>query len=135
MHLVGGWIGTLCIGFFSTSGTNALAQRRHPVRRWGQVRWLEPAAAPVHGGWSRDDLLVRRYFIIAKAIGLFFKTRVSEDEELQGLDLAIHGESAYDFGPIGGVGAGDYVPAQAGQQREGGCMKLITASHQAVQAR
>ena len=55
-------------------------------------------------------------FIIAKVIGLFFKTRVTEDEELLGLDLAIHGESAYDFGPIGGVGAGDYVPAQAGSK-------------------
>ena len=36
-------------------------ERRHPVRRRGQVRGVEPAAAPVHGGWSGDDLLVRRY--------------------------------------------------------------------------
>ena len=46
-----------------------------------------------------------------KVIGLFFKNRVTEEAELEGLDIAIHGESAYDFGPLGGVGAGDYVPA------------------------
>ena len=116
VHLVGGWIGTLCIGFFSTTGTNALANDGILYGGGGK-----------YGGWN---LLLHQFmaagavtifsfvgtFIIAKVIGLFFKTRVTEDEELLGLDLAIHGESAYDFGPIGGVGAGDYVPAQAGSK-------------------
>ena len=116
VHLFGGWIGTLCIGFFSTTGTNALANDGILYGGGGK-----------YGGWN---LLLHQFmaagavtifsfvgtFIIAKVIGLFFKTRVTEDEELLGLDLAIHGESAYDFGPIGGVGAGDYVPAQAGSK-------------------
>jgi len=33
------------------------------------------------------------------------KTRVSEDAEIEGLDTAIHGESAYEFGPVGGGGS------------------------------
>jgi Amt family ammonium transporter len=116
VHLVGGWIGTLCIGFFSTTGTNSLANDGILYGGGGK-----------YGGWN---LLLHQFmaagavtifsfvgtFLIAKVIGLFFKTRVSEDEELLGLDLAIHGESAYDFGPIGGVGAGDYVPAPAGSK-------------------
>jgi hypothetical protein len=32
------------------------------------------------------------------------QTRVSEEDELTGLDVSIHGESAYEFGPGGGSG-------------------------------
>ena len=32
------------------------------------------------------------------------KTRVTEEDELEGLDTAIHGESAYDWGGIGTSG-------------------------------
>jgi hypothetical protein len=32
------------------------------------------------------------------------KTRVTEEDELTGLDVSIHGESAYEFGPLGGSG-------------------------------
>jgi ammonium transporter, Amt family len=117
VHLVGGWVGTLCVGFFSTSGTNPLANDGILYGGGGK-----------YGGWN---LLFHQFvaagavtifsfvgtFSIAKVIGLFFKTRVSEDDELQGLDVAIHGESAYDFGPVGGVGAGDYVPAAANKER------------------
>jgi Amt family ammonium transporter len=40
--------------------------------------------------------------IIALVVNIFIKNRVTEEEELEGLDTAIHGESAYEFGPIGG---------------------------------
>ena len=43
-------------------------------------------------------------FIIAKVIGFVMKTRVTEEDELTGLDVSIHGESAYEFGPLGGSG-------------------------------
>jgi ammonium transporter, Amt family len=113
VHLVGGWVGTLAVGFFSTTGTNSLAN--DGILYGGSGKY---------GGWN---LLFHQFlaagavtifsfvgtFIIAKVIGLFFKTRVTEDEELQGLDVAIHGESAYDFGPIGAGSHGEYVPAAA----------------------
>ncbi len=120
VHLAGGWVGTLCVGFFSTSGTNSLANDGILYGGTGK-----------YGGWN---LLFHQFlaagavtifsfvgtFIIAKVIGLFFKNRVTEEAELEGLDIAIHGESAYDFGPLGGVGAGDYVPAAAGTKESVG---------------
>ena len=69
-------------------------------------------------------------FIIAKVIGLVMKTRVSEEDECAGLDTAIHGESAYDFG---GVSAhGQCAPSTRRRPtgrtpRRGGRMKQITA--------
>jgi Amt family ammonium transporter len=42
--------------------------------------------------------------IIALVINLVIKNRVTEEEELEGLDTAIHGESAYEFGPTGHLG-------------------------------
>jgi len=40
------------------------------------------------------------------------RNRVTTEEELAGLDLAIHGESAYDFGPLAGAG-GHYASGTA----------------------
>jgi Amt family ammonium transporter len=42
--------------------------------------------------------------IIAKVIGLFIDNRVSAEQELEGLDTSVHGESAYDWGGIGTSG-------------------------------
>ncbi len=42
--------------------------------------------------------------IIAYVVKLVLKMRVTDEEELEGLDIAIHGESAYEFGPVGGGG-------------------------------
>ncbi|MEP6598217.1 MAG: ammonium transporter [Actinomycetota bacterium] len=113
VHFVGGWVGTLAVGFFSTSGTNSAANDG-----------IFYGGAGKHGGWN---LLLHQFevasavsvfsfvmsFVIAKVIGLVMNNRVTEEDELTGLDIAIHGESAYDFGPVGGVGAGNYVPAGA----------------------
>jgi ammonium transporter, Amt family len=111
VHLVGGWIGTLSVGFFSTSGTNPAAN--DGIFYGGGGKW---------GGWS---LLLHQFeaagavtvfsfvgtFIIAKVISLVMKTRVSDEAELTGLDVAIHGESAYEFGPVGGASA--FLPQQS----------------------
>jgi Amt family ammonium transporter len=52
--------------------------------------------------------------VIATVINVFIKNRVSEEAELEGLDTAIHGESAYEFVPVGGSrGGGGGVPAGA----------------------
>ena len=113
VHFVGGWIGTLCIGFFSTSGTNSLAN--DGIFYGGGGKW---------GGWS---LLLHQAeaaavvtvfsfvgtFIIAKVIGLVMRTRVTEEDEIAGIDLSIHGETAYDFGPLAGSGGGHYLPSAA----------------------
>jgi Amt family ammonium transporter len=102
VHFVGGWVGTLCVGFFSTKGVNSFGNDGILYGGGGH-----------YGGWN---LLLHQAeaagavtiysfvatVIIALAVNIFIKNRVTEEQELEGLDTAIHGESAYEFGPVGG---------------------------------
>jgi ammonium transporter, Amt family len=112
VHFVGGWVGTLSIGFFSTTIVNPLGNDGIFYGGGGHF-----------GGWN---LLLHQAIaagvvtvfsfvmtvIIALAINLVIKNRVSEEDELEGLDTAIHGESAYEFGPIGGsLGGSGGIPS------------------------
>ncbi|MDQ2796867.1 MAG: ammonium transporter, partial [Actinomycetota bacterium] len=111
VHFVGGWIGTLSIGFFGTKGVNPLGNDGIFYGGGGHF-----------GGWN---LLMHQAMaagavtvfsfvgtaIIALAINVFVKNRVNDEDELEGLDTAIHGESAYEFGPIGGSIGGHGVSA------------------------
>jgi Amt family ammonium transporter len=109
VHFVGGWIGTVCVGFFSTTGTNSLGNNGVFYGGGGK-----------YGGWNlvlhqamaAGAVSVYSFgatFVIAKAIGLVMKTRVTPEDEVAGLDTAIHGESAYDFGGV--AASGQYAPA------------------------
>jgi Amt family ammonium transporter len=125
VHFVGGWTGTLLIGFFSTDGINTLANKGILYGGGGKyggwnLLWHQAAAAAAVTVFSFTGT-----FVLAKVIGLVMRQRVTEEEEIAGLDLAIHGESAYDFGPLAGSG-GHYVPSAA--QRQG------TVQRESVQA-
>jgi ammonium transporter, Amt family len=112
VHFVGGWVGTLCVGFFSTTGTNPLGNDGILYGGGGHF-----------GGWN---LLLHQFLaagavtvysfcataIIALVINIFIKNRVSEDVELGGLDYNMHGETAYDFEPVS-TGTSTFVPAGA----------------------
>jgi len=104
VHLVGGWTGTILVAFFSTTGTNALGNDgifyggKGKYGGWNLL-WHQVVAAGVVTIFSFVMTIV-----IALVVGIFLKKRVTEDDELEGLDLAIHGESAYEFGPVGGGG-------------------------------
>jgi Amt family ammonium transporter len=104
VHFVGGWIGTLSVGFFSTTGTNPLGNNGILYGGGGHF-----------GGWN---LLFHQFLaagavtifsfvgtlIIGLVINLFIKNRVPEEWEVEGLDTAMHGESAYDWGTVGTQG-------------------------------
>jgi Amt family ammonium transporter len=118
VHFVGGWVGTVSVGFFSTIVTNPLAN--DGVFYGGKGKW---------GGWS---LVLHQItaagavsifsfvgtFIIAKVIGLIMGNRVTEEEEIAGLDLSMHGETAYDFGPLIGSAGPHYEPSAATSTKE-----------------
>jgi len=111
VHLVGGWIGTLSVGFFSTSGTNPAAN--DGIFYGGGGKW-GGSSLLLHQFEAAGAVTVFSFvgtFIIAKVISLVMKTRVSDEAELTGLDVAIHGESAYEFGPVGGASA--FLPQQS----------------------
>jgi len=118
VHFVGGWIGTLSVGFFASTTTNSLGNDGIFYGGGGQF-----------GGWN---LLMHQFLaagavtvysfvatlIIGYAIGLVMQNRVSEEAELEGLDTAIHGESAYDWGGIGTSGHLGTATATATTARE-----------------
>ena len=107
VHLVGGIVGTLLIGFLATdaapAGVNGLFYGGGLDQLWRQA--VAAGAVLVYS------------FVLAYIIGLAIEKtigfRVSTDDEVQGVDLTIHAETAYDFGSMGGgsgfrplVGAG-----------------------------
>jgi Amt family ammonium transporter len=124
VHFVGGWIGTLSVGFFSSTTTNSLGNDGIFYGGGGHF-----------GGWN---LLLHQFlaagavtvfsfvgtFIIAKVIGLVMQTRVSDEAELEGLDTAIHGESAYDWG---GIGTSGHIGSAAVATRATDSKESVTA--------
>lgn len=102
VHFVGGWVGTLSVGFFSTKGTNPLG---NDGILYGGKGYFGGWNLLGHQAFAAGVVTVFSFvgsLIIALVINLFIKNRVSREDELEGLDTAIHGESAYEFGPVGG---------------------------------
>jgi Amt family ammonium transporter len=95
VHLVGGALGALLIGFFGTSATGGA----NGLFYGGTARLLTEQALAVVSvvGYSFVASLILGFVI--KAV---WRLRMSPEEELVGMDLALHGENAYDFsGPAG----------------------------------
>jgi Amt family ammonium transporter len=118
VHFVGGWIGSLWIGLFATAHANA------------NIPTLGAAEGLFYGGGltqlGRQALcsgIVSVFsFGVAWLLGTLIKKtvgfRTSEEVEVDGIDVAEHAESAYDFAPTGGsggafalAGIGGTVPA------------------------
>jgi len=110
VHLVGGVLGALLIGFF---GTKAVG---------GADGIFYGGGASLLGKQALAVVVVVLYsfvvsFIIAKLLDLTIGLRVTPEEEREGLDATQHAESAYDFGTIGASpnsAGGNLVGAGAG---------------------
>ncbi len=100
VHLVGGLVGTILIGFFANldEGTT-----------WaGAGDELSPMNGLLYGGGVTQLvtqivvalIAVAFSFVVTYVIGLIIKSvgglRVSEEVEVSGIDLAVHGETAYE---------------------------------------
>jgi ammonium transporter, Amt family len=115
VHFVGGWIGSLSIGFFGTAlvtplitdgGASpglfyggGLTQLGRQAMCSGIVTVYSFAIAYVIG------------FVVQKTIGF----RASTEAEVEGIDVAEHAESGYDLSPAGGGGAGALALAGIGK--------------------
>ena len=89
VHLVGGVIGTLLIGFFATDAAPSGVSGLFYGGGWGQLGIQTVATVAV---------LVYSFVLtwgIAKVLDLVMGLRVPEEHEVQGIDLAAHSESAY----------------------------------------
>jgi Amt family ammonium transporter len=91
VHGIGGMLGTLLAALFTASalgGVGYAAGMSLPLQLWAQ--FLGVAAAAL---WSAVVS-----WGLGKALGAAVGLRVGPDEEEEGLDLAVHGERAYDNG-------------------------------------
>ena len=96
IHLVGGLLGTLYIGFFATADITGGAEGLFYGGGWSQLGKQAIAAFAV----------MAYSFILAWLIGTVIdKTmgmRVPEEDEVNGIDLTVHAETAYEFAGVGG---------------------------------
>ncbi len=93
VHLVGGILGALLIGFLGTKVVNSVGA--NGIFYHGGMGLLGKQALDVACtvGYSFVATLIIAW-VVKKTMGL----RVSDDIELQGLDINLHAESAYEFG-------------------------------------
>jgi len=98
VHFVGGWIGTLWIGLFGTASVSSLVTT-DGLFVGGNATQLgkQAAGAAVVSVVSFVGAYVIG-MIVEKTIGF----RVKQDAEIDGIDVAEHAESAYDFSPTSG---------------------------------
>src|SRR4029450_4734559 len=100
VHLVSGVVGTVAIGFLATptQGTAGLFYGGSPTQ------------LSTHGLAAMMAIVSTAVltFIIAFPIHKLMGFRVSQEQEVVGVDLSLHAETAYEFG-VGGQG-GSFHP-------------------------
>jgi len=100
VHLVGGVIGSLLIGFFATGkGQSTATGVFYGDHSFDQL-WKQCAGVFAVLAYSLVVSAILA-FLLDKTIGM----RVSEDDEIAGIDQAEHAETAYDFSGAGGGAA------------------------------
>ena len=99
VHLVGGVIGCLALGLFATTSVNELGKDGLLYGGGLDVLWTQAIGAFAVLGYS---------FVVTLILALILKAtirlRVTPDEEISGIDLAIHAETGYVLGESGGGG-------------------------------
>ncbi|MDQ2756057.1 MAG: ammonium transporter [Actinomycetota bacterium] len=107
VHLVGGLVGTLLIGLLASTGSPTGAGTNPGLLYGGGLSQL--------GAQAVGAFFVLIYsFVVTFAIGfVIHKTmgfRISEEDEVSGIDLAEHAETAYDLVSLGGSRTGAFSP-------------------------
>ena len=90
MHLVGGIVGSLLLGFFGDAAINSAGF--DGVFFDGGTDLLMDQLVAVGSALVYSAVVT---FVIAKVVDLVFGLRVDEDAEEIGLDLSQHAEQAY----------------------------------------
>lgn len=109
VHLVGGLVGTILIGFFATADVTGGSEG---LFFGGGVTLLgkQAVAALAVGAYS----FVLSYilaWIVQKTIGF----RITAEAETEGVDTTTHAESGYDFSALASSGIGGTFPTSSGR--------------------
>ena len=97
VHGVGGFIGTILLGVFAYAGTNVVTGQVYSGLIYGDVSFFMKQVITVVAASAYAFIFT---YIMLIIINYFTKVRVSEDDEIIGLDTALHGEHAYDEGAL-----------------------------------
>ncbi|HEX8343721.1 MAG TPA: ammonium transporter [Actinoplanes sp.] len=112
VHFVGGWVGSLWLGLFATNQVNAaitdVVGASDGLFYGGGVTQL--------GRQALAGLIVTVFsggvaFILGKLIDKTIGFRTSREAEIDGVDVAEHAESAYDYSPSTGSSGGAFAMA------------------------
>jgi Amt family ammonium transporter len=108
VHLVGGLVGCLMIGLVGTVGANPLG--RNGIFTGGDFSALTIQAAGAVAVMVYSFVMTA---IIGLAIDKTIGFRITQDDEISGIDLAEHAETGYDLSPAtsGGFRSGTVAPS------------------------
>ncbi|WP_345628197.1 ammonium transporter [Rugosimonospora acidiphila] len=111
VHFTGGWIGSLWIGLFGSGAISSYVKHNGLFYGGGVgALWRQALASAIVSVFSFGVAYLLGT-LINKTIGL----RTSREVEVEGIDVAEHAESAYEFSPAaGGGGAGAFALAGVG---------------------
>jgi Amt family ammonium transporter len=99
VHLVGGILGSLLLGFFADKAINSTGA--DGVFLGGGAHLLVQQLLAV-GATLVFSFVVS--FVLAKVIDMTIGLRIEEEDEYRGLDLSQHAETAYNLGELGSMG-------------------------------
>ena len=99
VHLVGGIVGSILLGFFADTNINALGF--DGVFFGGGADLLTDQVVAVGATILFSGILS---FVLAKIVDATVGLRVTQDEEAAGLDTTQHAETAYNLGDFGSMG-------------------------------
>ena len=88
VHGVGGMLGSLLLAVFASPSLGGVGLSM----RWSSQLAVQAGAVAAVAVWSG----VVTYAII-RGLGLVLNRRVSPEQEVEGIDLAVHGERAYEL--------------------------------------
>lgn len=94
VHGIGGVIGTILLGVFASSAINAAGA---DGLLFGDSSFFMKQLVAVIAASAYAFIFT---YIMLIIINLFVRVRVSKEEEMEGLDIALHGEKAYDEGAL-----------------------------------
>ena len=98
VHLVGGVFGSIVLGLFASNKVNELVGKNEGLFLGGGTTLLVDQVVAVLVTFAFSFVVT---FAIAKALDATIGLRVSEDDEVIGLDQSQHAETAYNFGELG----------------------------------
>ena len=114
VHLVGGVLGALMIGLVGTADSfpDYSVDGLFYGGGWDLLRKQAMAVGAVVG------YSFVATFIIAFVLNLIWKMKLSPEQELEGMDIVLHGETAYEFSTLGGSGTPSVSAAKVPEEAQ-----------------